>query len=278
MGMTLEYIWHDGFFLETDDATIVFDFWKDPTVRPNELPRFIEWADKDKPLYVVVSHHHKDHYTKRIFAWHSLFKKIRYILSADTAKAARHILTPNSIYAGPKPPEDIVTVLSPGGVFDDGTVRIEAFPSTDIGNSYVLTLDGDIFFHAGDLNAWIWKDESTEEEVKKALSEYNDIVDMIATKYPRMDYAMFPVDSRIGTDYFTGAKIFAEKIDVGHFFPMHSGLGESRAEIEKRMIDASRTDLYANKKRGEYICLQTPYASFSSFGPCLPEHPREEKR
>lgn len=29
--MKLTYIWHDCFWLQSDSANVVFDFWKDPT-------------------------------------------------------------------------------------------------------------------------------------------------------------------------------------------------------------------------------------------------------
>lgn len=71
-----------------------------------------------------------------------------------------------------------------------------------------------------------------------------------------------PVDSRIGTDYFTGAAMLVRSIDVRHFFPMHFALG-SEEEQRHRRRDALAFDLYANPDRGEYIGLASPYASFS---------------
>lgn len=265
----LTYIWHDCFLYEDKNLGIVFDFWKDPLRgedRPNlteegSLPLFLQRLDRDKPLYVVVSHHHKDHYVRDIFEWGRYFPNIHYILSKDTAKFARHIISPTSIYIGAKPRPETVTVLKPGQTYEDSLVSVEAFDSTDIGNSYVINVGGIRLFHAGDLNAWIWKDESTEEEVNSAIARFVDIVDEIARKYPVMDIAMFPVDSRIGRDYFTGASILVRKIDVRHFFPMHFGLGTMEQQ-QKYQMDAASVERYANPERGEYICLQAPYSIF----------------
>lgn len=261
--MTLTYIWHDCFWLSTKNANFIFDFWKDTITENNEFPRFIKEADKNKPLYVIVSHHHKDHFTKEIFEWSAMFRNIRFILSNDTAKFCRHILSDNSIYKGSKPSQESITVLKNGDTFKDDIMEIEAFPSTDIGNSYMIKSEGKTIFHSGDLNAWIWKDESTEQEVKKALGDFKAILRLISDKYPKIDIAMFPVDSRIGRDYFAGAKLFVRSIDVKHFFPMHFGLGETQAEQQKYQIDAADVKNYANPEKGEYICLQAPYSSFS---------------
>ncbi|MCM1139801.1 MAG: MBL fold metallo-hydrolase [Muribaculum sp.] len=262
----LTYIWHDCFVFENDEVAIVFDYWKDPLSKPGEMPLFLKNIGIGKRLYVVVSHHHKDHYVKEIFSWSHHFSEVRYILSKDTAKFARHILSPDSLYIGAKPDPSIVTVLKPGESFSDGFISVEAFGSTDIGNSYAINAGGTTLFHAGDLNAWIWKDESTEEEVKLELKKYTDILSDIAAKYPRFDLAMFPVDSRIGTDYFTGARLFVRAIDVAHFFPMHFGLG-TPDEQQRYQLNAAAVERYANPERGEYICLQSPYSCFIKSTP-----------
>lgn len=257
----IQYIWHDCFVVMTSDCDMIFDYWTDPTVGDNELPAFLRDRKGNKPLYVFVSHHHKDHFNRSIFEWEKEIPEIHYIISKDVAKSARHILSPTSIYYGHKPDMDKVTILTPGDGYKDSVISVVAFNSTDIGNSYLVETMGHKFFHAGDLNAWIWKDESTEAEVSEAINKYEEILDQIKSAAPHIDVAMFPVDSRIGTDYFIGAAMFVRAIFVDHFFPMHFGLGEN-VEQERYMLAASRTELYANQERGEYICLQAPYSSY----------------
>ncbi len=257
----LQYIWHDCFLFESERLAIVFDFWKDPLFSSDDIPMFLKGVDKEKPVYVMVSHHHKDHYVKQIFEWGRYFPNIKYILSKDTAKFCRHIITPASLYSGVRPAVDSVVVLGPGESYEDERIKIDAFDSTDIGNSYGVAADGITLFHAGDLNAWIWKDESTEKEVATELKRFADVLEVIAGKYPEIDLAMFPVDSRIGTEYFTGARLFVRRIDVGHFFPMHFGLGNPEEQLRHQLAAAAVED-YANPERGEYICLQAPYSCF----------------
>lgn len=261
----ITYIWHDCFVVDTESATIVFDYWKDVTVPHKSLPRFIENCDGNKTLYVVVSHFHKDHYSKSIFEWGGKFRNIVYIISKDVARHARHILNPDSIYTGKKPVSDNVVILEPGQKYSDENLMIEAFDSTDIGNSYYVETEGKSIFHAGDLNAWVWMDESTEEEIEKSLEDYRKILKMLSDRHPTIDYVMFPVDSRIGTGYYTGASLFVREIDVKHFFPMHFELWTNEEERKRYHLGASDFKLYANRKRGEYISLRVPYSSFVSY-------------
>lgn len=263
---TLKFIWHDCFVLETPTFAAVFDFWKDGR-RPassSEPPAFLAVIDPEKPLYVFVSHHHKDHFHRSVFSWEQIHPSIRFIISKDTERAVRFMLRKDTVYSGFKPTRDKVTVMRPGETWTDGRIKVDAFGSTDTGNSYLMRTDTDItVFHAGDLNAWIWKDESSSEEVKEALDTYLGIVRDIASRYPHIDIAMFPVDSRIGTDFWTGAYHFVRIIDVGHFFPMHFCLADNEAQLQQRIDDACVFDKYANPERGEYIALQHPYSGFA---------------
>ena len=259
----ITYIYHDCFLLETEKAVVLFDYWKDPLNKGlKDFPPFLDDIDCRKPFYVLVSHHHKDHFSRRIFFWHRLFKNIRYIISSDCFKAVRYMFKENSTYTGEKPPLSSIHVLKEGDVYEDETVRISAFGSTDIGNSYVVGIDGRNYFHAGDLNAWIWKDESSTEEVEEALRLYQEKLDAISREFNEFDVAMFPVDSRLGTDYFLGASIFVRTFDVKLFLPMHFELVDNPDDKTARRLDTTRFNLYANPSRGSYLALTASRDSY----------------
>ena len=260
--MTLKYIYHDGFLLQTSKCNVVFDYWKDPD---SPEPRFLKSLNPHKPLYVLVSHHHKDHYNPEIFQWSSMFDKVHYILSRDTFRSARHFFSPGSLYKGLKRVDpDKVMDMSPGDSWHDDLLKVEAFGSTDIGNSYLLTIDGKKIFHAGDLNAWVWKDDSTQQEIDQALAQYNNILDDIAVKTQDIDVAMFPVDPRLGTDFWTGAQIFVRRFKVGTFIPMHFTLADQPEKQLDYIAAACNFAAYSNSERGEYVALTSPGAEWRS--------------
>ena len=64
--MTLTYIFHSGFMLETEQSILVFDYWMDPSGVMDGVLR------NEKPLYVFSSHFHEDHFTKDIFEWKAI--------------------------------------------------------------------------------------------------------------------------------------------------------------------------------------------------------------
>lgn len=255
------YIYHDCFVVKTPEAVLVFDFWKDPYQR-GPLPNPLMNVDRNLPVYVFVSHGHKDHYNPDIFSWAKHFPNIRYIVSKDVRKRINHIISPDSSYKGNKVEPSRVIVMSDHDRFEDEIINVNTFPSTDTGNSYAVSIGGRNIFHAGDLNAWIWKDESTEEEVKEALDSFNAILDMIAASYEGFDLCFFPVDSRIGTDYFTGARIFLERFKIENFFPMHYELGDDSDAIARLHRDAAAFDRYASPTCHHYI-MSAPYSAYA---------------
>ncbi len=253
---TLTYIHHDCFLLETPACGIVFDFWKEP--EHGDLLRRLKAISEKKPVYVVVSHHHKDHFTPEIFEWAAEIKSLHYIVSKDVQKLYKRYFSADSRYIGPRRvAPDRVTVAAEGDVIELPGAEFHIFGSTDIGNSVVVISAGKRYFHAGDLNAWIWKDESTDEEIAAALSDFRRKVEPIAAEFPKLDVAMFPVDSRIGTDWWEGAKEFVRLVDVGIFVPMHFELADTLDKLLERHADAEAFKEYANPERGIYVSLQT---------------------
>ena len=255
------YIYHDCFVVKTHEAVLVFDFWKDP-YQHGPLPNPLMNVERDVPVYVFVSHGHKDHYNPDIFGWAKHFPNIRYIVSKDVRKRINHIISAGSSYKGDKVEPSKVIAMSDHDHYEDDIISVNTFPSTDTGNSYGVTIAGRTIFHAGDLNAWIWKDESTEKEVQNALQKYNAIVDLIAACYDGFDFCFFPVDSRIGTDYFIGAKIFLNRFKIKHFFPMHYELGEDPAAIAGLHRDAAAIERYASPTCQNYI-FSAPYSIYA---------------
>lgn len=245
--VTITYIHHSCFLVNSPECRILFDFWKDPGARFSDIME----EDKEKPLYIMVSHSHKDHYNPDIFKWAEKRDNIRFILSKDTAKRARHFFSPTSTHRGPHIDPSMLTVMEEGDIYTDDFLTIHAFGSTDVGNSYLVETAALRFFHAGDLNAWIWKDESTKKEVKEAIDLFRLKIDPIKHLLSKegeeeaIDVAMFPVDSRIGTEYWTGAKIFLEELPVRFFLPMHFGLVD-KEEQALRAMDAICFGEYAN--------------------------------
>ena len=134
--MTLTYIFHSGFALETSQAILVFDYWLDPADVLSAL------LQSNKPMYVFSSHFHEDHFTRTIFEWKKRKSDITYILSKDILKHRRAMKEEADVWLGK------------WGKWNDNLVSVKALGSTDVGVSWIVETDGKRIFHAGDLNNW----------------------------------------------------------------------------------------------------------------------------
>ena len=215
--MRLTYIFHSGFSIETEKAIILFDYWMDPAcVMPSLL-------QQEKPLYVLASHFHEDHFNRAVLAWKRQKANIVYIFSKDILRHRRARKDEADVW------------LAKGGEWTDGIINVKATGSTDSGVSWNVETAGMRIFHAGDLNNWyarflaeenggltVYSEEMDEEvnpveEEKRYLGELKDIR-KIAESF---DVVLFPVDGRIGNGYTRGARQFIERFSVRLFVPMH---------------------------------------------------------
>lgn len=209
--MKINYIYHSGFAIEDDTVTVIIDYYKDSSEK-NENKGIVHdyILKKEGIIYVLSTHFHPDHFNREILSWRQIHPNIRYIFSKDILKHRRAS-------------SEEATFLHKGEQYQDEHICIETFGSTDSGVSFLITLRNKRLFHAGDLNNWHWKDNSTPAEIRKAEGDFLAELKFLKQKYPQIDIVMFPVDKRIGQDYMLGAQQFIEQIKTGIFIPMHFG-------------------------------------------------------
>lgn len=236
--MKITYIGHSGFSIEIDNFTLIFDYFID---EDNIINSVLERSDN---ILVFASHFHPDHFSKEILSWNSIYKNITYVLGYDIPKHNIDIDFPNNVIIANV---DSVIKISE-------RIKIYSFGSTDSGCSFYVNIDDSKIFHAGDLNNWCWKEESTQDEIKKAEGDYLKILRDIKQRTNEFDVAMFPVDARMGIDYYIGAKQFVNQFKVKNFIPMHFWT------FKKEACDFS---LYKNNDFGKYYCLTTPGESIT---------------
>ena len=207
--MILDYIYHSGFALEAEGVTVIIDYYKDSSEAEHSRGIVHDYLlQKPGKLYVLATHFHPDHFNREILTWKEQRPDIHYIFSKDILKSHR-AQAEDAIY------------IKKGETYEDETLRIDAFGSTDVGSSFLIHLQDWSVFHAGDLNNWHWSEESTPQEIRKAEGDFLAEVRELQQTAPAVDVVMFPVDSRIGKDYMRGAEQFVERIKITIFVPMH---------------------------------------------------------
>ena len=206
--MDLVYIYHSGFAVLGNNASLLFDYYEDTDKEHGFVQD--ELLKRPEPLYVFSSHFHQDHFNPDIFNFKEKKANITYILSADIARKRSKYVKEH----------DFIKIRK-GGSFEDDLIKVKAFGSTDIGVSFAVNLESKEIFHAGDLNNWHWMEESSEEEWQGYEKAYLDELSYIKKDKQAFDLVMFPVDPRLGKEKSRGARQFLDCLAVKVLAPMH---------------------------------------------------------
>lgn len=201
--MTLTYIYHSGFIIETAQFSILIDFYKDSNNIVHE-----HFLKKQGKLYVLSTHSHADHFNPEILKWKEERNDITYIFSKEV-RDANKALANDAIY------------LDKLEKYTDQYISVTAFGSTDIGGSFIIEADNKTIFHAGDLNNWHWNEEASTSDIKEAEAYFSSELTILSDEIKHINLAMFPVDPRLGKDYMKGTEQFVNSIKIDIFVPMH---------------------------------------------------------
>jgi len=197
--MDVTYIHHSCFLVETGRCYYLFDY------RKGKLPPL----DAAKPVFVLSSHSHSDHYNPDVFSLltDAGVQHIRAILSDD-------IEMPAGIE---------VLQVSPGKKYEFGPrQKLTTFASTDLGVAFLIEDQEELIYHAGDLNDWVWEEESDAYNEQMTL-DYRRQTDLIAEELGQREIgtAFVVLDPRQEKDYDRGLCYFLDTVPVRNVFPMH---------------------------------------------------------
>lgn len=234
--MTVTYYYHSGFSVASGDTLLVFDYWTGKSrkipealgVTPEKLARFSE-------VIVFITHEHEDHFDEVVYSW-SQYAPVTYIIAdclPESAKGYR---------------------LAKGGEMTiSDRIHVKAYGSTDSGVSFLVTLDGMKFFHAGDLNFWHWREVCNARQIQQADEDFRGEVADIQGE--EIDVAFFPVDPRMGMLFDAGANYFMLTVKPRLLLPMHFW-GRSDVIVEfARRSRTRETEIVALTNHGQSIQL-----------------------
>ncbi|MPW24964.1 MBL fold metallo-hydrolase [Alkalibaculum sp. M08DMB] len=193
--MIIQHLSHSGFLVEDKSTLLIFDAISD-------LP-----TDKEyKNIYCFASHSHKDHFNPQVIKHFYGNENAKFIFSKDISSNL--------------PDNNKILFLDnyEKSILDD--VKINAYGSTDLGNSYLVSLNGKSYFHSGDLNWWHWQDKMNNDKLKIEESSFKKEVELL--KDESIDFAFIPVDPRLKEHAYLAINYFITVVKPKYVIPMHS--------------------------------------------------------
>lgn len=207
--VTITYINHSGFLMEWDNCYWLFDYYN------GTIPDL----DPTKSLLVFSSHNHGDHFNPEIFQLIDKYPKTSYILSYDIRLKRERLAE----YGITEDREVSIISVKPRQEYQlsDGqgnTIVLKTLRSTDRGVAFLLDYLGKTIYHAGDLNDWVWKEE-TEQRNRNMTANFHK--ELEALRDVSIDVAFAPLDPRQEEWYYFGLDKLLTTATVKYTFPMH---------------------------------------------------------
>lgn len=234
--MTVTYYHHSGFSVASGDVLLVFDYWRG---KANHFPEALgitpEVLARYNEVYVFISHEHEDHYDGVVYTWDQ-YAPVTYIVADCLPEQAR----------GHRVQKGSEMSLS-------DRVQVKCYGSTDSGVSFLVTVDGVSFFHAGDLNFWHWREVCNAHQIQEADADFRS--EMADIQGVDIDVAFFPVDPRMGMLFDAGANYFVLTAKPRLLLPMHFwGRSDLISEFARRSR-TRETEIVALSSPGQAITL-----------------------
>lgn len=239
--MKLRYIKHSSYAIFNENFNMLFDYYK------GEMPDF----EKDKVLFIFVSHRHYDHFSKEIFSLEKKVDKIIYIVSDDIDRrdVPENILD-KLIFLSPNTDKEIS--------LENEKIRIHTYKSTDEGLAFIIDTKDKRIYYAGDLNYWYWEEESTiwNESQEKDYKSQLKYMQALLEDGKNIDMAFIPLDNRQGEFAYLGIEYFIDFVDAKKIFPMHfNGAFDIIEKLKDRLKDEDKNKIVRIEKENEEFIL-----------------------
>ena len=202
--MKVTYLYHSGFAVEMDNYVFIFDYYR------GELPV----CDQDKTIVFFASHKHQDHFQMKIFDLYGQYKKLHYFLSSDIRLSEAYL----ERWGVDAAVRESVTRIGKNQKICWQDITVETLRSTDEGVAFIVSAEGKVIYHGGDLNWWHWEGEEASWNERMA-EDYKSEISRIEGRH--FDVAFVPLDPRLGSSFGRGMEVFLQKTDAAVVFPMH---------------------------------------------------------
>lgn len=198
----LYFIHHSCYLWEGEEMFLLFDY-----AGAGDPHSLIAHAP-NKPLYLLNTHSHHDHYTPQIFK------------EFTEHPAGGHYLFHQELKSVVCEKEEI-TFLATGASYTTHNLYVKAYGSTDIGGSFYCEAEGQRIFHSGDLNNWHWNEEADQYHIDLYEAAWHRVLKRLTSDIQELDLLMFPTDLRLGKDYLKGLEELLAQVRVKYLAPMH---------------------------------------------------------
>lgn len=205
MKATVTYIHHNCFILKVSSRTFLFDY-PDDRFLTAEMREVVTNELQGSKAYIFASHSHQDHFNPKLMDLVKNTSQAVLVLSEDIiTKQPRFGKIDNCI------------IVKPAATYELEQLRINSFPSNDLGVAYLIQSEALNIYFGGDLAKWSW-DDFTPEERRWMEDHFQKTIEILTEQ--RIDIAFENTDPRLPN--WAGASEFIRTVKPKLFIPMHT--------------------------------------------------------
>lgn len=214
--MKIIFIQHSCFWIEESSYVLIFDWFDATRVNLCEFKGQLPEFPKGKKIYLFASHKHQDHFDLMSLRWRETkCADITYILSKDIRLSDAYLIKYN---IDPSIKKHIVFVRA-NDDYQIDELRIHTLKSTDAGVAFYVKIKENSFYHAGDLNSWIFPNDFDEVRTQHMQQMYERELSYLKNK--KITMAFVVLDPRQKEKAYHGLSYFFEQFEAKFIFPMH---------------------------------------------------------
>ncbi len=228
--LAIRYLGHSAFLVETAKRCILFDYGDHPARAQHGLMRegvFNPAELADKPLFILSSHQHGDHYSKTLHQFAANRADTWFVMGLDEAPSCAE-----------SPLEKTSTSLAwPHATLTIEDMTIHCSGSTDCGVSFLIEMPEAVIYHGGDLA--LWDDQPYYRKVYR--QEVGWLTRTVNSRHLAIDLAFLPVSTSDGYQeqpLLEGLAYWADNLGARYIVPMH---GHGYEQLYSRFADWAQT-------------------------------------
>lgn len=226
--ITVTYFYQSTFAVAVGKTLLVFSYHENNQENKAGIPITDQDFSGFNNILVFIPMASAVHMDEVVFSWKPSFP-ITYIASQDLK--------------GKVPERSNIRFVQEGDSFSVADAAIRVCGATDEGVSFLVKTHGVSVYHAGDLNLWHWREQSSPQVIAKAEQTFYETVERIP--HEPLDVCMFPLDPNQGGYYDAGANHIIMTLKPRVFFPMHFGNRSEIAQDYARRMHSRRTNVTA---------------------------------
>lgn len=237
MNLNITYIYHDCFIISLNDRVILFDYSE---ILSEKQKQIVINKIKNKNLIVLITHSHRDHFSKDAFSLSNYVKDFKCIVSEDVLKLCGECA-------------ELCKVVKEGDTTNIDNVHIRVYGSSDPGVSYLIKVKKVKIYFSGDNTDW--RRASLPEEFNKTIkNSFEAVINKLKRNEEHVDILFANLCAEC--ESYGGIDILCNVLKPRFLIPMHLSGNVKILKTYSDFLKKLATNIFIYEKSGDTMRVE----------------------